>query len=159
MLSYSSLCNNKEVLASNSRGKMKIKHSLYRQRVTLEHDTLLLSCRVWDILTSSLALWDLGSSFCLIPFDPYCLYMTFDPLVPKCYLILESFPQYVQELNPSVVYTLTSSSNSLFHPSLYFSFVSCRWCGKYYGPSAMDYSLSTSTHYPGSWSRDSFRVP
>jgi len=39
---YSSiLFKNKEVLARNSGGKMKMKHLLYMQHVALRHDTLL----------------------------------------------------------------------------------------------------------------------
>jgi len=42
---------------------MKMKHPLYRQHVALEHDTLLLLCRVWDILTQTLILPGLGDPF------------------------------------------------------------------------------------------------
>jgi len=42
-----------------------MKDPLYRQHVALEHDTLLLSCRVWDILTQSLILTGLSDPFFL----------------------------------------------------------------------------------------------
>lgn len=43
---------------------MKMRQPLYSQHVTLEHDTLLLSCRVWDILTESPVLLGLLCVFC-----------------------------------------------------------------------------------------------
>ena len=38
-------------------------------------------------------------------------------------------------------------------------FVLCRWCGIHYDPPSLDRFMSTSAHYLGSWSRDSFLVP
>jgi len=34
--------------------------------------------------------------------------------------------------------------------------ISCHWWGKHYGPHVTGRLLSTSTHYPGDWSRDPF---
>ena len=38
-------------------------------------------------------------------------------------------------------------------PNIISSFP-CHWCGNHYGPPVTDHFLSTSTHYPRSWSRN-----
>ena len=84
------------------------------QLVTLKHQHIFFSSG-WDIYFVIWPFGLLGCHFCLIPYDPCCLRQTFDPLVPKRCRIQESCHRYVQEYNPSAVYTLTSSSDILFH--------------------------------------------
>ena len=82
MVSSSSLCKNKEVLARNGGGKMEPTSLSCRQYVALEHGTCLHSCRVGDISSRCFTLlpwvwvisFDLSSVHCLVT-------MTFDPLM------------------------------------------------------------------------------
>ena len=106
-----------------------------RQYVALEHGTCLHSCRVGDI---SSRFFTLPPWVWIIPFDlssAYCLVtMTSDPLMSNTAKSTVVPFMCSREVGLCEYQPSSDSHTILIHNKTSCSSVSCRWCGKHYGP-------------------------
>ena len=106
-----------------------------RQYVALEHGTCLHSCRVGDI---SSRCFTLPPWVWVIPFDlssTLCLFiMTFDLLMSNTAKSIVVPPICSREVDLCTYQPSSDTHMILIHNKTSCSSVSCRWCGKHYGP-------------------------
>ena len=96
MISSSSLCKNKEVLARNGGGKWRLFISCVIIISLLNMTLIYSSCRVGISSLCHFASMGLGNSFSSHSITNF-VNMTSDPIWVKCCQILESCRRYVQE--------------------------------------------------------------
>ena len=116
-------------------GKMEPTSLSCRQYVALEHGTCLHSCRVGDISSRCFTLlpwvwvisFDLSSVHCLVT-------MTFDPLMSNTAKSTVVPSICSREVGLCKYQPSSDSHMILIHNKTSCSSVSCRWCGKHYGP-------------------------
>ena len=132
-----------------------------RQYVALEHGTCLHSCRVGDISSRCFTLlpwvwvisFDLSSVHCLVT-------MTFDPLMSNTAKSTVMSFICSREVGLCKYQPSSVSHTILIHNKniMFLCLVSMMW-ETLWPTFDQGHFLSTSAHYPGSWSRDSFMVP
>ena len=157
MVSSSSLCKNKEVLAKNGGGNRSyssvvsvVCHSRRRHLsaicVGLGYlQSVTLPPWFWEICLPLIQL-PILSTWPLILFESNAA--KFQSCVADMFKRKSFCSLYIPWFSVSV----------LIYTHIIFS-VSCQWCGIHYDPPSTDRFLSISAHYLGSWSRDSFLVP
>lgn len=144
------------VLARNIKWKMKMIQPLYRQHVTLEHDNILLSCWVCDMLTQSLVLPGFGDPF-FLSFE-YSILSSW-PLVLcwiKCYHTPNSCRRCSREVQSAVNYLYTvwvaiTVLTIIIHFIPFFKLM----MGDSSFPSFDGHFLLALAHYPGRLLRNS----
>ena len=156
MVSSSSLCKNKEVLTEMVGEKWNHRRCR-RQYVALEHGTCLHSCRVGEISSHCFSLppwvwvipFDLSSAHCLVT-------MTFDPLTSNTAKSAVVPSICSREVGLCKYQPSSVSHMILIHNKniMFLCLVSMMW-ESLWPTFDQGHFLSTSTHYPGSWSRDS----
>lgn len=166
MVSSSSLCKNKEALASNSGGKMKVNIPciLCKSNTSLLNMTLIcFSCRVSDILSLSLAFLSFGNLFASYSITPVVI-MTFDPILcqtqPNFRVVSSICSREIIFAKSNFLYLCDPLCNNL-EPLLSFwdilCFVSMMW--ETLGPSFEGSLPLDLNSYPRKWSRNSLSVP
>ena len=131
-----------------------------RQYVTLEHGTCLHSCRVGDISSRFFTLppWVWVILFYLSS-ALFLVAMTSDPLMSNtAKLTIVSFI-CSREVDLCKYQPSSDSHLILIHKDIMFLYLVSMMWETLWPTFDQSHFLSTSAHYPGSWSRDSLLVP
>ena len=123
----------------------------------------------WHFHLITVTLW--VGSFSLMAITPLVYHTIHHFVLGQCYQFISVSPTCSREVIQSK-FILCNTINLHFHDRhswtlcrqsdsilKFITLVLCHWCGIHQGPPTMSHFLSTSTHYPRSWLRNTLPVP
>ena len=138
---------------------MKMKHSLYRQHVTLQHDTHLFLVSGFGYPHLVTCPSGFGWSIFPLIWLFHIVIMTFSPMLSQLLPHSGVMSPICSNRNPICSYLPIHCLSHCYSREDYSTLflISCQWWGIHHFPPSMGHFLSNSTHYPGRWPSNSLQ--